>query len=551
MFIGLDVGGTHTDVVLMNQHELVASTKVVTNHKNLLESIQTGLKEVLHGINPQDIQRINLSTTLSTNAIIENKLEPVGVLVSAGPGIHPENYNIGDYYCVIDGFIDHRGTEIHPIATTQLDQAITSCKESGVNVYAAVTKFSPRNPTHENNIRDSLGNQADYVTIGHQLSGQLNFPRRIATAYYNSAVWRLYNTFVDAIEQTMKSFGIYAPLHILKADGGTMPLSMSRRFPVESILSGPAASIMGIIALCNICEDTIILDIGGTTTDIAIFAGGIPLVEPQGISMNSHRTLVRALQTKSVGIGGDSAIHLSGNEVTVGPVRFGPAMANGGKYPTLLDACNVKQIAAHGDVHASLTGISELAEASHMSPDVVAARAIHYAAGKIRREVESLLHEISSRPVYTIHELLEGTSIVPEKLYVMGGPAQAFSGTLADEFGYEVIVPENYAVANAIGAALTRNTTKIELFADTEKKTLLIPTLNIQERISGRYSLDDAKRDAVRYLKEHLVHIGVDGCDEFIEIIEAEAFNMVSSFYTTGKNIRVTCQVKPGIEKKQ
>ena len=450
---------------------------------------------------------------------------------------------------MIAGFLDHRGTEIRVLNRQELQMAVSNCQQSNVKVYAAISKFSPRNPAHEQQMLASMQDCADYVTVGHQLSAHLNFPRRIATAYYNSAVWRIYNRFADAIEQSIREFGLRASVHILKADGGTMPMSVSRKFPVESILSGPAASIMGIIALCDIHEDAVILDIGGTTTDIAIFARGVPLIEQEGIALNSHHTLVRALKTCSIGIGGDSALRLSENGVTVGPLRLGPAMANAGQHPTLIDACNVTGIAAHGNIQASRAGLQRLAEPFSLAPQTVAEEAIHSAVRKIHQKAERLLAEINARPVYTIHELLEDNTLTPRTLYVMGGPAQTLSGTLAAEFGIPVVVPPNYAVANAVGAALTRQTFEIELFADTEKKIMVIPTLNVQQKITGRYSLEQAKQDAIRYLQEYVSQLDAQNLSPAIEITDAETFRMVSGFATVGQNIRVKCQMTPGIRK--
>lgn len=549
MIIGLDVGGTHTDVVLMEQHTILASTKVITNQDNLLDSIRQGLAAVLQGRQPEAIDRLHLSTTLSTNAIVEETLEPVGVFVSAGPGIHPQRYRIGEHYHLIDGFLDHRGTEIRALNPRELQAAVNACQQQNVKVYAAISKFSPRNPAHEQQMLAGVQEHTDYVTVGHQLSAHLNFPRRIATAYYNSAVWRIYNRFADAITQSMREFGLRTSVHILKADGGTMPMAVSRKFPIESILSGPAASVMGIIALCDIHEDAVILDIGGTTTDIAIFAGGVPLVEQDGIALNSHQTLVRALKTRSIGIGGDSALRLSSDGVTVGPRRFGPAMADGGAQPTLIDACNVTGIAAHGNIEASHTGLQQLAQPYALPSETVAVKAVQYAVRKIHQEAQRLLAEINARPVYTIHELLEEKILIPRTLYVMGGPAQALSDTLAAEFEMSVVTPPNYAVANAVGAALTRQTMSIELFADTEKKIMMIPTLNVQQKISGRYSLEHAKQDAMRYLQEYVTRLDAQHLHPAIEITEAETFRMVSGFATVGQNIRVKCQMTPGIRK--
>ena len=167
------------------------------------------------------------------------------------------------------------------------------------------------------------------IALGHRLSGRLNFPRRIATAYWNAAVWTLHNRFADAVEASLKDMGIDAPAYLLKADGGAIPLSVSRERPVEALLSGPAASVMGMMALMPSCsEDTLVLDMGGTTTDIALLAAGQPVLSPDDLVVNGRSTLVRALKSVSIGLGGDSQVTVAPG-IQVGPLRKGPALAFG------------------------------------------------------------------------------------------------------------------------------------------------------------------------------------------------------------------------------
>ena len=282
MYLGLDVGGTHTDIVLLNENGMIASFKTATNHDDLTSSVREALEKIIERIGPDErkneIRSVNLSTTLSTNAIIENRLEETGVIVSAGPGIDPENYRPGNHFFIIDGYLDHRRKSAAALDEKALNAAVQECRGRKLTTFAAVSRFSVRNPEYENQIKAALADFADFVSAGHLISSRLNFPRRISTAYYNSAVWRLYRRFADAIDSELRKVGIKAPINILKADGGTMPLDLSRDLPVETILSGPAASIMGIAALCDIAEDAIVLDIGGTTTDIAVFASGTPVI---------------------------------------------------------------------------------------------------------------------------------------------------------------------------------------------------------------------------------------------------------------------------------
>lgn len=573
MFLGIDVGGTHTDAVAVAEGGVAAEAKVPTDHDNLLHSVRGALRAVLAKVDPAGVARLNLSTTLSTNAIVEGKTEDVGVLVSAGPGIDPEHQHVGGQYHVVDGFIDHRGAEAAPLDQAGLERAVAAMRAAGVRVFAAVGKFSTRNPAHEAAMARAVAGDADFVTRGHSLSGVLGFPRRVATAYFNSAVWRLYNDFAWAVEESVRDFGLTCEVNVLKADGGTMPLELSKSLPVESILSGPAASVMGIIALCDIREDCIILDIGGTTTDIAVFAGGAPLIENDGMTVGSYPTLVRALKIRSIGIGGDSALHVSATAgITAGPERKGPALAtwslggatactlgSGGGLPrsvrgkvcvpALTDAMNVLGHCSFGEVEASRQGIARLAGLWDMIPERLCRRAVEYALGKIREAVDDLLYEINEQPVYTIFELLKGKRIRPQRVYVMGGPAAAFAPLLEKALGREVVLPEHYAVANAIGAALTRTTLDVELFADTQKGTLFIPSLGVSREIPRSFGLDEAKAEVKAALLAHLRGLGVEVGDDEPEIIEAGSFNMVEDMRTMGRNIRVRCQVRPGIHK--
>ena len=559
MLLGIDVGGTHTDGVAVDTRggvEVVASCKVPTRHEDLLSSVTGALAALLDKVDRSQVRQLNLSTTLSTNAIVQGKTEDVGVIVSAGPGIDPHNAMPCRDFHVIDGSIDHRGNEVRALSSRQMAQAVDQCREAGIRVFAAVSKFSTRNPRHENMIKRTIcqGREggdcehADFVTLGHRLGAALNFPRRVATAYFNCSVWRLYNEFASAVEDALAAMGLsHVKVNMLKADGGTMPLPQSRNLPVQSIFSGPAASVMGIIALTDIFHDSIILDIGGTTTDIAVFADGAPLIEREGIHIGSHPTSVSALKVLSIGIGGDSALSVSGGEVRVGPNRLGPSVCVGGQRATLTDALNVMGHCALGDVDASRRAVDDLAAKSGMTGADLAAAAADYAARAIFQATRELVEEINSKPVYTIHELVEDKRVVPKKIYLMGGPAEAMKTTLFRLFQLSTEVPRNYDVANAIGAALTRTTWELELFADTQRHVLFIPSLSYRENVPSSYNLTDARKDAVNQLIMHLDSMGVPLKTEDAQITHASSFNMVEGMGQVGRNIRVKCQVRPGV----
>ncbi len=558
MLLGIDVGGTHTDAVALHlcgkKAHILASAKVKTNPQNLLFSIQQVLNIILQDVERTKIRQLNLSTTLTTNAIVENRIEDVGVLLIPGPGIDPLNYQICKNFHCIPGSMDHRGIETERLNMNISKHYIEQCRAQGIKTFAVVGKFSVRNPLHELQLRHTLkGTEpagADFITLGHLLGGTLNFPRRVATAYFNCAVWRIFGYFADAIEQTLCELGLDCHVNILKADGGTMPLAYSRNMPVQSIFSGPAASVMGILALTDIFHDSVILDIGGTTTDIAIFAKGSPLIEPSGIDIGSHPTLVRALKVKSIGVGGDSSIWLLGDSVRVGPNRLGPSLAEGGSHPTLTDALNYLELSDIGDKEVSRLGFEKYAKEHTLSPKTLAEKAVDTATSTIQKETQALLNEINDKPVYTIHELMEGHRIVPRKIYVVGGPAKAMRLPLFARFRLSTEVPENFAVANAVGAALTRTTADLELFADTQKNSMFLPSLGHRENIHGEYSLQDAERDAMNHLLAHLTDLRLADDAARAQITHASSFSMVEGIQTVGRNIRVTCQIKPGVSAK-
>jgi N-methylhydantoinase A len=424
MIVGLDVGGTHTDVVVLQGREIVSKVKSLTDEKDLLQTVCFGVFDAIRGLDPQAIQRVVVSTTLATNAIIQEKTEPVGILVASGPGVNPHAFTIGDHYYVVSGAIDHRGQEIAPINDEEVLEIARKLRSENVRNLALVSKFSIRNPSHELKMRDLLADNFETVTLGHKVSGQLNFARRIATAYLNGAVARISGEFYQAVQACMEQEGIQIPLEILKADGGTMAQESSVQYAVETILSGPAASVMGTLAFADPGKEEVVLDIGGTTTDIAILVNGAPLLKPLGIRMGGYNTLVRALRTVSIGVGGDSWVRLENGHLKVGPERKGRALAYGGPEPTPTDALVTLDTVQGGQKQRAIEGIHRLAEQLGKGVEETAKAIVEKSCSRIMEAVNALVDRVNQQPVYTIHELLEGRTIQPSGLIVIGGPAK-------------------------------------------------------------------------------------------------------------------------------
>ena len=547
MILGIDVGGTHTDAALIENFKLIKKAKVLTDQESLIDSLLEVTDELFKSENPGDLKRVVLSTTISTNAIVQGKTKMVGMILASGPGLPPSLLKITDDTHFISGYVNHRGVEIAGIDHDEVSRIGDHFKEEGIDHVGIVGKFSTRNPRQEIEIRDIINDNLKHTSLGHRMSGHLNFPRRIATTYLNAAIWDLYTSFIKEIRKFVVQMGTDVPIYILKADGGTFEIERSAEYPAKTILSGPAASIMGILSLTDCGKDAIALDIGGTTTDIAIFAGGVPLLEPSGVTIEGHKTLIRGLRTRSLGIGGDSRVKYESNRITIGPERDGPAAAFGGPSPTPTDAMIVLGLTKIGDREKATDAVSEIAKRAGCPVHEAAKIIFDQTCSKIAISVKEMVEEINNRPVYTIHEMLEGKKLTPETLHVVGGPAEPMAEHLGELLECSTHIPDHAEVANAIGAALSRTTAELTLLADTERKILTIVEEGLQTPIAHNFSREDAFSIGKEKLRERALKMGAKEEDIEMEVIEDQQFNMIRGFYTTGKNIRVKVQVKPGL----
>lgn len=576
---------------------LLAAAKVPTKHDDLPASVSEVLAALARALNesaassassPKEcsegaallgrVSRVTLGATLAVNALVQDKADAVALALSAGPGLDPRRFALGKHVCIVPGGLDHRGTEISPLDVSELENQAARWREEGIAAVACVGKFSPRNPAHEQKMAQAVARGAElsgqsgldaaspnvqHVTLGHRLSGRLNFPRRIATAYFNAAVQRLHSRFLDAVENALAGAGVRAAVRLLKADGGAVPLSLSRREPVQSILSGPAASVMGVLALCPAAREgcALLLDMGGTTTDIALVVDGSPVVDRDGMVLQGRRTLVRALASVSIGVGGDSLLAVNGQgagaSVCVGPERQGPAMAFGGNLPTLLDALNALHSFSQspkaqellgelaGNVSASLSGIEALARQCGLAPHDLAQRAVQNALEQINHAANDLVNGINAQPIYTLAGLRALQEAHPSRAWLVGGPAACIGPHLAAALGMPVDCPPHTAVANAVGAALTLPTDSLEVYVDTGSGHLRAPALDLTESIRRGFSLDALGERARELLLQKLELAGADGAT--VEITEAESFATLDDNGFGNKDMRVSCQAVPGL----
>ena len=541
MLLGIDVGGTFTDAVLLNGSEIAAQAKTPTTHEDVLQCILQALDMVLpkHQEEINKIERVVISSTIVTNALTEDKLDPVFLAVITGPGMNvTHKFPVAPYF--VSGYVDHRGKITAQIDWTKHRDLLN---RRGANSVCAVSgKFSVRNSQLEYELELELKqNGYSKIFLGSELSGELNFVRRTNSAYFAGAVYRIFKNFAGKIQRAMAERGICAPVHVLKADGGTLPIEAAINQPVEAIFTGPAASVLGIEALAAPNINSISLDVGGTTTDIAFWENGLPLMARKGAVVNGYPTAVRAFHMRSVGIGGDSAITKTEDGYRVGPMRQGPAAAVGGTKATLSDALIVAGYVSFGDASKSLAAIAALGG----EPKEEAQKIVQAAVDTIRTTVAEMLDEWAKQPVYTVDDVIRGTEFVPEQLIGVGGGSLGLIKALGEDMELPVDIPKGAVVANAIGAAVARPTLSAGLRADTTDGFYIIPESGKRERLPRGFNEQKAENILSDWLREQTADWQLP--DQETELISCEHFRTVHSYYDTGDIYSLRMQLKPGI----
>ncbi|RKF16258.1 hydantoinase/oxoprolinase family protein [Roseovarius spongiae] len=329
ILLGVDTGGTYTDAVLLrDEEEVIASSKALTTRHDLAIGIGAAVGRVLEesGVSPGDIALASLSTTLATNALVEGQGGRVGLVYIGfreqdidGHGLRaPLN---GDPAIVVAGGHDHAGGEARALDREALLTWLDSVE--GVSAYAVAAQFATRNPEHELAAAEMITRLTGRpVSCSHHLSARLNGPKRALTALLNARLIGMITRLVEKAEGKLAELGITAPLMVVRGDGALISAAQARARPIETILSGPAASIVGARWLTG-ASLALVSDIGGTTTDIALLRDGRPMIDPAGARVGPWRTMVEAVAMRTSGLGGDSEVHVV-DEGLVGGVTLGP-----------------------------------------------------------------------------------------------------------------------------------------------------------------------------------------------------------------------------------
>lgn len=321
--LGIDAGGTYTDAVIydMAEKKLLAKSKALTTYHDLVEGIRSALsnlpKELL-----SEVQVTSLSTTLATNSIVEGRGHKVGMIALSPWEWTAEQ--VGHSPLInVPGAVAITGEVIEPLdedaCRAAIDRLVNTehCAAIVIAGYATV-----RNPELANRAREIALDMFDIPVIcAHEVSRRINGIHAAQTALANAKLLPVIRDLMDSVHQALEDFRVPGRLMVVKGDGTPVDESIARARPVETILSGPAASVSGARILTGL-PDALVLDIGGTTTDCAVFQDGHVAVSEEGARIGSWVMSVDAVEISTAGLGGDSRIDFTRDrKITVGPVR--------------------------------------------------------------------------------------------------------------------------------------------------------------------------------------------------------------------------------------
>ena len=397
--LGIDTGGTYTDAVLVDHDSgaMLAGAKALTTRHDLSIGIGEAVAAVFDGqaVSSDDVRLVALSTTLATNAIVEGQGSPICLLLIGYDQELLRQYDferelVTPNVVYLGGGHNGAGDEVKPLDERAVREAILAWRDQ-VEAFAVSGYFGVRNPAHELRVRalveeltaPSIGSGHSMpVACGHELTTRLNSVRRATTVALNARLIPLLRELIFTVRQTLQEAGITAPLMVVKGDGSLVRAEWAMQRPIETILSGPAASVVGAYHLAGQAPSTDsgqsmwVVDVGGTTTDIAMLKAGRPRINPEGAQVGRWRTMVQAVDVHTVGLGGDSQVRLNGDHtaksgwLSIGPRRVIPLYLLSSQYPQVVDELQ-RQAAGEQERKNDLVGQFVLAQsqANHALSD--------------------------------------------------------------------------------------------------------------------------------------------------------------------------------------
>ena len=442
MRIGVDVGGTNTDAVLMDGTRVVAAVNTATTAdvgSGIAEAIRTVLAAA--GTQPDAVLAVMIGTTHFTNAFIERRhLNRIGVVRIAYPATTsiPPLYGwpaellaavAGDARIVPGGY-EFDGREIAAFDEPAVREAAQAFRRAGLNAVAISSTFAPLNRTMEDRAAGIIAEEIPGARLSLSADfGRLGLLERENAAAMNASLAVLADQVIRSFESALASLGIDAPLYISQNDGTLMAASHAARYPVMTFASGPTNSMRGAALLAG-ASDALVIDIGGTTTDVGCLTRGFPRESTLSTAIAGVRTNFRMPDIVSIGVGGGSVVH-DGAEVRIGPVSVGyelmtRALVFGGETLTASDIA----------VAAGLADFGDRSRVRHLKAEFV-----RNALAAIRAAIEGAVDRIKLSAEARPAILVGGGSIL------IGGELNGISS---------ILVPEHHSVANAVGAAIAQ-----------------------------------------------------------------------------------------------
>ena len=457
--LGIDVGGTNTDAVVVDEHSNVIVKCKEATTKDVSTGINKAVEHVLKesNVNQSNIVNAMLGTTHATNAIVERKgLSKVGVVRLSAPsgyGIPPfvdwpeDLLNALQYsYKIIKGGYEFNGSLISKANKNEIKKALQELKNSGMESLVVSCVFSPVNDEQEKLVQEvasaELGKDFP-VTLSHEI-GSLGLIERENAAILNAAIRKLAENAYGSFQNVLKEHNLNADLFITQNDGTLMSIEYAKRYPVLTIASGPTNSLRGAAFLSGL-KNAVVVDVGGTTTDIGALSKGFPRESSSAVEMGGVRTNFRMPDLISIGLGGGSLVNVNRDHLSVGPQSVGynilkKALVFGGNTLTATDIAVAEGMVKLGD---------PLRAASVEKEKIIQIRKI------INEMIENGIDKmkISSGDISVV-VVGGGSILIPEKL----------------EGVKEVIKPRHFEVANAIGATIAQVSGSIDGVFDITQK---------------------------------------------------------------------------------
>ncbi|MDK2892388.1 hydantoinase/oxoprolinase family protein [Methanohalophilus sp.] len=331
--LGIDAGGTYTDAVILRDSdgEIVDTMKARTTYPDLLIGIQNAL-DGLDQSYLENVSLVSVSTTLATNTILEGTGYPVA-LIMIGEADIPADTSI-KYSIHIEGGHTPAGNEKYPLDIEAAESFIKKVRDK-VSAFAVSSYFSIRNPEHELRVKELITNLTGLpVVCGHELSQSLGAYERGVTAYLNAQLLPISTRFMDTVESEIRRRGIDAKMMMLKCDGSIVGIKEALKHPIESIFTGPAASLVGASYLAK-RKNCIVVDVGGTSTDVAMIIDGFPEITDEGAIVGGWHTKVEAIRMETSALGGDSHVWTKNEKLYIGPKRVIPLCVAATQYPEI------------------------------------------------------------------------------------------------------------------------------------------------------------------------------------------------------------------------